>query len=379
MNLLRDNRILGRQDGIALFITLALITVLLTVTLEMNRQLRLSIRMTEAVREHQHLLNAAQSGLNIARAVLIEDAIDTQIDSLQEKWADPAYLKQLAADLGYDGLDIQINDEMGKIQVNALIREYPGHEFNHDQKQIWDNLLSFFISGNKATDERSPGEIINCLKDWLDSGDDDAITGITGAESGYYETLTPPYACANQDIPALEELFRIKGISPDMLRSKDSPFMSGPDDAQWDVRLEDLFTVYGVRTDPKQENTGKRRYAYEGKININTAPFPVIAALLPSGKEDLAPEIDEYRIAKDQDSDHFIHDLSQKGWYADIVGLTKKEKKQMEKKLTYTSRIFSIASRAAVNSKEVLVKAVVTRVKNKDGKWTCDILEQRIE
>ncbi len=371
--------ILARQDGIALFITLALIALLLTVTLEMNRQLKVSARMAEAEKEKARLLETARSGLNIARAVLIQDAIDTRVDSLQEKWADPDHLKQLVSELGYDGLEINIKDETGKIQVNALIREYPGHEFNPDQKQIWENLLSFFIRVDKSKDERNANEIINCLKDWLDSGDDDAITGITGAESGYYETLNPPYTCANRDIPALEDLFRIKGISPDLLNSKDVPFMSGPDEEQWDFSLDELFTVFGARTEDTQEKISKSRYAYGGKININTAPFPVIAALLPPGREDLAPLIDEYRIAKDQDSGRFIHDLTQKGWYAHIAGLTGKEKARMEKKLTYASRIFSIESRAAIKSRSVLLKAVVTRIKGKDGQWACEILEQRIE
>ncbi len=379
MNQTFHKNVLGRQDGIALFVTLGLIAVLLTVTLEMNRQLQVSIRMAQAEKERARLLETARSGLNIAMAVLIQDAIDTRVDSLQENWADPEYLKQLVSGLGYDGLDLLIKDEAGKIQVNALIREYPGHEFNPDQKEIWENLLSFFIRGDKSNDERSASEIINCIKDWLDAGDNDAITGITGAESGYYETLTPPYACANREIPALEELFRIKGISPDLLRATDGALMTGSDEAPWDFRLDELFTVFGARTEDTQEKIDKRRYAYGGKININTAPFPVIAALLPPGREDLAPLIDEYRIAKDQDSGRFIHDLTQKGWYAHIAGLTGKENAQMEKKLTYASRIFSIESRAVIKTRSVLLKAVVTRIKGKDGKWACEILEQRIE
>ncbi len=48
--------------------------------------------------------------------------------------------------------------------------------------------------------------IINSLKDWLDSGDDDAITGLSGAESDYYEGLEPPYSCKNGPMDNLGEV-----------------------------------------------------------------------------------------------------------------------------------------------------------------------------
>jgi len=61
-----------------------------------------------------------------------------------------------------------------------------------------------------------PSAIINSIKDWLDSGDDDAITGLSGAESAYYQDLDPPYPCRNGPFPHLGELALLKGVTAEL-------------------------------------------------------------------------------------------------------------------------------------------------------------------
>jgi general secretion pathway protein K len=329
----------------------------------------------------------AESGLNLAKAILVKDANKNTIDSIQEEWADPKALDEIIRSgemiksLTLDGgsIDVRVSDEMGKIQVNALINEYPGHGVNLEQQQIWENLLSFFISSDKSEDERNPKEIINCLIDWLDDKDGEMITGLSGAESSYYESLEIPYKCANREFVDLDELFLVKGISKDLLAKTDGidPMFFDPDDPEREFQLNNLFTVFGATQ--KQAGATFKKYYFPGKININTAPLPVVAAILPFGKQDLAETICEYRLQRADGESDYTNDLSVKGWYAGVAGLTAKEKVQMEKIITYSSNGFSIESHVRMNDRSLVLKSVVLRKKDKNGKWYCKTLRQQME
>lgn len=376
-----ENPILGNQRGIALLITLSIIAILFAVSLELNRRVRISLLASETGKTEYDLLEMAESGIVLAQALLVKDAFETQIDSIQEEWADPEALGEIVTSLAWEGgtLQVKIRDEMGKIQVNALVNDHPGHGVNGEQRQIWETLLSFFISSDKSEDKRDPQEIINCLIDWLDDLDDDMITGISGAETDYYESLDPPYPCANRPFSDLNELFLVKGITPDLLKKAESlgEMFLDPEGGEPQFLVEDLLTVFGAT--PKNRENAQKKYSFSGKININTAPLPVVAALLPLGRQDLAQAICEYRLQKMEDESGYTNDLTVKGWYADIAGLTPEEKTEVEKKITYTSSVFSIESHAQRDTRSLALKAVVIRKKDKNGRWVCKPLTRQRE
>jgi general secretion pathway protein K len=379
--------ILKNESGMALLLTLSIIAILLAVSMEVNRRVKISILASETGKTEYRLLEMAQSGLNLGKALLIKDANENTIDSIQEEWADPKALDEMIRSsefmksLTVDGVlvELKISDEMGKIQVNALISEYPGHGINLEQQQILENLLSFFISSDKSEDETDPREIINCLIDWLDDRDGESITGLSGAESPYYESLEIPYKSANREFADLDELFFVKGISKDLFVKSngiDSMF-SDSDNPEGEFQLETLFTVFGVRE--KTAETTVEKYYFPGKININTAPLPVVAAILPFGKQDLAETICDYRLQRADGESTYTNDLSIRGWYDDIAGLTPAEKGQMEKIITYTSDIFSIESRASKGNHSLVLSSVVLRKKDKNGKWYCKTLQRQMD
>ncbi len=373
--------ILKNESGMALLITLSIIAILFAVSMELNRRVRISILASETGKTEYRLLEMAQSGLNVAKAILVRDANNNEIDSIQEEWSDPKALGEIMKSLTFDGgsIELKISDEMGKIQVNALINEYPGYGVNVEQQQVWENLLSFFISSDKSEDERNPKEIINCLIDWLDDKDGETITGISGAESSYYESLEIPYKTANREMVDLNELFLVKGISKGLLSKTQSldPLFLDPNDPGKAFRLNDLFTVFGVTK--KKMGATVKKYFFPGKININTAPMAVVAAILPFGRQDLAETICEYRLHRSDGESGYTNDLSVKGWYADIVGLAGKEKEQMETIITYASRVFSVESHVRTENRSLVLKSVVLRKKDENGKWYCKTLRQQID
>ncbi|MFO7912422.1 MAG: type II secretion system protein GspK, partial [Desulfotignum sp.] len=267
----------------------------------------------------------------------------------------------------------------GCLQVNALISQFPGNQINPDQAGVWENFFRPFFSGDKSLDDRDPDMIINSVKDWLDAEDDEAISGLSGAESDYYQGLEPPYACANGPFNHLEELLSVQGISKDLLEMNQSDGnMLEMDQADENMgagpqptTFGDVFTVYGL-DDISLQDSGFR---YPGQININTADRAVLAAILPEGMEGLARELIDFRDQKTDDGEMFVNQLG-KGWYKNVIGLPPKEQQRMDRLVRYASDTFKIESTAWKNSASVTLLAFVKREKDAaSGRWQCRILQ----
>ena len=363
-------KIFNNNSGIALLVTLAVISVLLTTALQLARITGKSVMKTRKETDEFMARQIAISGIHLAMAILMDDASKTKIDSTQEDWANPEKISEAVSQLGFTqgSLSLKITDELGKLQVNALLKSYPGHELNQDQQRLWENFLSLKISTDKSEDQRDPSVIINTLKDWLDSQDDDAITGLSGAESDYYGQLEPPYIANNGPINQVTELLKIKGFSPDLLEinlEPDDPETMAP------LKFEDIFTVYGMNALPPSPKT----YAYPGKININTAGIEILAALLPRGMDDLAQDLVAFREEKSEDGETFINFLD-KGWYERVIEFSKNEKETFDRMIRYDSTLFKAECRSLVNQKSVTVSAFILREQKKEtNQWGCRIIQ----
>ena len=114
--------------------------------------------------------------------------------------------------------------------------------------------LDLLIPRFEAFEDLETSTILDCLKDWMDAKDDDAITGLNGAESDYYENLEPPSFCRNGPITHPAELSWIKGVTPALFYGiEDIPGLS------------QFVTIYGMHPQSTPSNL-----LWDGKININT-------------------------------------------------------------------------------------------------------------
>ncbi len=355
------DKILGNNRGIALLVTLTIVTVLIAVALEMNRKTRSVVFSAAASRDRITLSHMASSGIDIAKAMLITDKNNSNHDSLQEEWADSKKISELLQDIPFeDGtIKLTITDELGKIQINSLVTYPEGHAFNESQRDMWHRFLTLLISQNESLEDLEPDMIINSVKDWIDSGDDEAITGLNGAESDYYQELDPPYACRNAPFIHIGELALIRGITTEYLQLAGG--VSG---------ISRYMTVFGMT------ETNNKKFTYKGKININTADLPVITAILPSGDPELAQAIYDYRL-ETSDSE-YIHDLSSITWYKKVPGLNDVEIDSNI--ITTASDFFRIESLATLNEMKMKITAIVERENNKKtGKWECRVLSWETE
>ena len=349
-------KILSNNRGIALLLTISIITVLIAGVLEWNRKVRTSVVASAAVRDRLTLSHMAASGVHAAMAMLIKDKIDSDSDSLQEDWANPEKIEEAIRQIPFENgtVSFKITDERSKLQINALVLYPEGQQFNEAQRELWDRFLRLLPAPEDYQEDADPNAIINSIKDWLDSGDDDATTGLSGAESGYYQGLDPPYDPRNGPFYHLGELALVKGVTLDLL-----------DGAGGIPGISQYITVHG------STNTEEKIIKFEGRININTAELPVLTALLPPESQEIAQAIYDYRL--ETNDQVYIHDLSKPDWYQQAPGAGSI---QIDPDLITTlSDIFSIDADASLNDMKLRVTAVVQREKDKkSGRWGCKVL-----
>lgn len=354
---MNPRRSIHNQNGVALIVALTVTSILVALSLALYQKMNSAFDASVNVYRQTTMTQMTASGIHAAMAMLAKDRLDSEFDSVQEDWADPETIEELLTPVTFDDgdLTVVISDERSRIQVNALVK-LPGHEFNTAQEHLWTRLLEFLANHYEPLEDLEANALIEPLKDWIDSGDDDAITGLNGAESFYYMDLEPPYQCRNAPLDNLGEIFRVKGFPPEL-----SAIESGGEMPS----ISDLLTVQGAV--PAGENS----YTFDGKININTADLLVLAAVLPDGYETYAQDMADYRM--ESDAEGYINDLSSLTWYKEIPGL--EDITIDEEIITNVSDLFRITATAALDNGVLTTVAVVRREAiEKTGKWRCKVL-----
>ena len=355
----------GNRQGMALLLALGVITILLATALEFHRQVRTSLALTGVTRDRALLREIAHSGIHLAMAILLKDRNETETDTLQEGWADSEFLAAAVSELDFDRgkLTINIEDEMGRLQINALVKPPQGREFNPKQLPLWERYLDRLISDLKNLESDPPLEfpeetntntIINTVKDWLDGGDDDATTGLTGAENDYYAEMDPPYTPPNSTMVVLPELLSIKGITPELFYGHgEVPGMGH------------TMTVHGL-------SAGRADLTYTGKININTAGLAVLRALLPAEFSDLAEAIDAYRRPSENGDE--AADLTTANWLQNIPGAG--DINVDTELITFQSDLFRVNAVAGLDNMRETLTAIIQRYQAPEtGKFQCRIIQ----
>jgi general secretion pathway protein K len=349
-------RILKQNNGIAVIVCLTIISILVASAFEIHKSMRSHVFSTAMSRDITTLSHMASSGIHAAIALLIKDRKDSDIDTIQENWANPDKVKEYLTAIPFnDGsIEVKITDIRSLIQANAIVLFPEGREANNPQMFLWERFLTYMITEEESFDEIEPRTIITSIKDWLDSGDDDAITGLTGAESDYYQDLEAPYSCRNGPFVHKDELLLVRGVTPDLFNG-----INGQ------PGIADYTTVQGMT------GKGAGKFTYDGKININTAPLPVLAAILPAENSDLAQEIFDYRNEMSEST--YVNDLSDPEWYRNVPGCG--DITIDPKLITISSDLFQIKTIATRSNKKLTVISSIKREKDdKTGQWTFRIL-----
>lgn len=308
------------QRGIALIVVILMITVIIALTIQFNRVSRSEVYDAANLSDGIRLRYVAKSGYNAALALLLNHK--QNFDTLTQEWAQTDELsKRFEGFFDFGAALVLVEDESGKIPVNRFLT---GGVVNPVIKEMLISLLS--LPEFRLEAERVQ-EIIDSLKDWIDS--DNEVTG-KGAENEYYKSLDKPYNAKNGALDALEELLMVKGVSRELYYG--TPEMPG---------LEKHLSMFG-----------------DGKININTCPKLILRVLAKDITAEMADEMDSYRRNPENEPS-----LSDPMWYKKIRGM---ENITINSELITTrSDYFRITSVGYFQNMTVTVSGTVKRDQSK--------------
>jgi general secretion pathway protein K len=250
----------GDSRGVALILVLLMISLIIAVTIQFNRDMRAEVYEAANLSDGIRLRTIAESGFYVGEAILLADK--NNFDALTESWANAEMLSLKSEGFFEQGsFRLMIEDEGGRIPVNHLVS---GNGFNVPIRDVLRRLLTgpYFRLGEPQADE-----LLASIKDWIDA--DEEVTG-SGAEAAYYAGLEPTYTAKNAPLDCIEELLMVKGMTRELFYGNgDSP------------GLTQCLTVV--------------KRSGDWKININTAPKPVLRALAVEMTDEDVERFDEYR------------------------------------------------------------------------------------
>ena len=243
------------ERGVALLLTLLVLTLLVALILEFDAEARREYRDAAAFRDNFKATVLARAAVQAARGVLQQDSLKEKqtgqnFDAPTDLWAFPItnYV------IGDGILNAQIEDEQGKLNLNDLGRAGPAGANALTVKKF--KRLFELLQVNP--------DLVDAIVDWVDK---DEVQEPAGAESLYYQAQRPSYKAANAPLETLLELRLIKGITPDIIE-----------------KLSKVVTVFPI--DDRKP------------VNINTAGPLVLQALDPRITPNMAMEIIQARPFK---------------------------------------------------------------------------------
>ena len=224
-----------KQRGVALITAIVLVAIATVLAVHIGTRASLDMRRTAglvALDQGWHVALGAEAW---AIEVLKDDAEDSQNDNLSEAWAQPL------PPLPVDGGEVRgaLEDMQGRFNVNNLVTsEGLANELAIGR---FERLLSY-----AGADPRWS----RILADWIDS---DTVPGFPdGAEDGAYLAQSPSYRAANGPISTVTEMLALPGMTQDEFQ-----------------RIRPYIAALPTGT----------------KINLCTAPGPVLAALVEGGTD----------------------------------------------------------------------------------------------
>lgn len=236
------------EKGIALFIVLWVLTILMVIVLSFSFTTKTETRSTLGFKEGTERKFLAEAGINRAITELFyRNQYLASSDIEVWKTDGTAY----DGEVGNGFYEVRITDESGKVDINTV------------SEVILKNILI-----NSGIKDEDADIIVDSVMDWKDPDD---LHRLHGAESDYYMSLPKPYKAKNANFDTVEELLLVKGVTPELL------YGSGVKKG-----IINLLTV-----------NSKNRL-----ININAAPKEVLTAL-PGVPPEIADSIISQRAVKE--------------------------------------------------------------------------------
>jgi general secretion pathway protein K len=304
------------QRGAVLIVVLWVLVALAMLALSFSAAVRTEVNATRNTVDQKQSYFIARAGFEYAIYKILESQSafyrsQAQLQGELGRQIPEVLTGHLRLDVADGGADVEVIDETGKISLNLA----PPH-------LIFNLLVMVGVNPDQAD------IITDSIEDWRDQDD---LSRPNGAEADYYQNLDPPYFPKNGLFDVPEELLLVRGVTPEVYYGKKGLDSSGE-------RVE----YYGLQ---KYFTT----FSNIGRINVNSAPIPVLAAI-PGFDYEVANEIAAMRYQEP------LMDISQ--IMERIPGLPMNAVNHLS---TNRSQVYTIVSSGSRGGSEVIsrIRAVV--------------------
>lgn len=189
----------GRGErGVALIIALLIVAIAAGLATGMIVQNQRAIESTTAIFEAGQAERMAESGIELARAMLGAD--ETDVDGPEDDWARP--LSEVPMEGGT--VSLRVIDLQGRLNLNDLVNEE-----DKISPLARERLRALF------RELGIPPERLDAVADWIDANQ---IPTAAGAEDGAYLGRNPAYRSADRPLRSVTELLAIGGFTAEEYR-----------------------------------------------------------------------------------------------------------------------------------------------------------------
>ncbi len=246
----------NNEKGIALIMVLWVMVLLIAMGTEFALSMKTEVNTTRNFKEDAETYYLAKAGMNLAKAEILSDAqfhswteekgfifgsvpsednendnqtpsaVEPQAQS-EEELEKPEPPQRTELPLGKGFIHYSIRDENGKININTALRD----------------VLVKALAANGLPQGSERDTIADSILDWIDKNDQHRVNG---AESDYYRGLSPAYSAKNGPLDSLEELLKVRGVTPELFYGSEEYQSQEPSGEENAPGLARIFTVQGV-------------------------------------------------------------------------------------------------------------------------------------
>jgi general secretion pathway protein K len=276
-------KILLQEKGMALLITLMIVSILIVVTVQLGHSMHRQLVSSANCKDDIMLDAMTRSGMNLAMELMEMDKKIPQSDTYHIPLWEKISGQDLSSLFEQGTLKLTVSDLSGRFEINSLVAPKTtggvdaataggvdataaGGVDAATAKKSRQLLKRLLLSGNFAVlGENDAQEIIDALVEWM-SPDDAKPDSET--QDSFYGTAEHPYGCKHGPVTTVAELLLVRGIRPELLYG----------DAEH-AALAPFLTAQGN----------------DGKININTADPLLLQAIDAQMTPELAQDMADYR------------------------------------------------------------------------------------
>lgn len=251
----RPSRPARAQAGVAIVTALLIVMLAATLASFLLAQQSEALTRLERSNERGQLLLHANTTLDWARGALLAQQRNSTYVSLNQPWAQGLVAQPMETATG-SGVLV---DAQSRFNLNNLVGS-DGKRRDADV-EVFSRLL---------TQLQLDPSLADAVVDWIDA--DNQVSGTRGAENDYYWSQRKPWRAANRALVQVDELARVRGITPEVL-----------------AKLRPYVTALPLRTSD-QAGQGSADQI-RTRVNVNTASKEVLSALLPGQSTNVIEDI----------------------------------------------------------------------------------------